>query len=366
MQSNKHISDLLLDKNIEFNYLRELIFIGDLKSNPENRAKCWMILLGYLPTEIEDWNETISLNKSLYEQYLDEMFIKNDENQIIENETTINNDEIPSLNQATNHPLSKDPFVPWNVHFKDKELWNTIEKDTLRTRNETLFFREYTKCIYPKMKRNNHNIENKENIGKEKHYEVLTRILFIYAKTHYYVGYVQGMNEILATIYYCFSLNKDDRFINNIESDTYTCFSLLMSEIKENFTRYKDCSLLGFKTRLKLLDKMLKKIDPKLWDHFHDNCICIEIYSTRWLLLLFTQDFKINDILVVWDAILCYHDKQEFINYLSISILLSFRKQIIESNFEIIHDMLKKIHAINIEECINKALSLSLEFNSLI
>jgi len=36
------------------------------------------------------------------------------------------------------------------------------------------------------------------------HYEILSRILFIYAKLNPGVKYVQGMNEVLAPLYYVF------------------------------------------------------------------------------------------------------------------------------------------------------------------
>jgi len=38
--------------------------------------------------------------------------------------------------------------------------------------------------------------------GKEAHWEVVQRILFIYAKLNPGQGYVQGMNEIVGPIYY--------------------------------------------------------------------------------------------------------------------------------------------------------------------
>ncbi len=43
---------------------------------------------------------------------------------------------------------------------------------------------------------------NKEE--SEKHYDVLSRILFVYGKLNSSVKYVQGMNEVLAPIYYVF------------------------------------------------------------------------------------------------------------------------------------------------------------------
>ena len=38
------------------------------------------------------------------------------------------------------------------------------------------------------------------------HSDILARILFIYAKLNAGLSYVQGMNEILAVLYYCFWL----------------------------------------------------------------------------------------------------------------------------------------------------------------
>ncbi len=38
----------------------------------------------------------------------------------------------------------------------------------------------------------------------ETHADVISKILFIYAKLNRGVKYVQGMNEILATLYFCF------------------------------------------------------------------------------------------------------------------------------------------------------------------
>ena len=39
-------------------------------------------------------------------------------------------------------------------------------------------------------------------ITPHRHYDVLSRLLFIYAKVNAGLCYVQGMNEILAPIYY--------------------------------------------------------------------------------------------------------------------------------------------------------------------
>ena len=52
---------------------------------------------------------------------------------------------------------------------------------------------------------------------------------------------VQGMNEILAPIYYCYSIgNFDNTSTEYIEADTYWSFSNLMEDIKGMFIKEKD------------------------------------------------------------------------------------------------------------------------------
>jgi hypothetical protein len=49
---------------------------------------------------------------------------------------------------------------------------------------------------------NDYTTEVLLNDDVEKHADVIARILFIYAKLNPGVKYVQGMNEVLAPIYY--------------------------------------------------------------------------------------------------------------------------------------------------------------------
>jgi hypothetical protein len=71
----------------------------------------------------------------------------------------------------------------------------------------------------------------------ETHSDVLARILFIYAKLNPGIKYVQGMNEVLAVLYYCFYSFGDEHIISNtyLESDLFFCFNNLMIEIRYFF-----------------------------------------------------------------------------------------------------------------------------------
>jgi len=80
----------------------------------------------------------------------------------------------------------------------------------------------------------------------------------VYAKLNPGVKYVQGMNEILATLYYCFYEEKAQGEVNeNFESDLFFCFNQLMSEIRDGFLRTMDSEPTGITGKVKAFDKLL-------------------------------------------------------------------------------------------------------------
>lgn len=48
--------------------------------------------------------------------------------------------------------------------------------------------------------------------GCEAHWEVVERILFIYAKLNPGIAYVQGMNEIVGPLYYTFATDPNSEW----------------------------------------------------------------------------------------------------------------------------------------------------------
>lgn len=64
-------------------------------------------------------------------------------------------------------------------------------------------------------------------------------MLFIYAKLNKAINYVQGMNEVIAVIYYNYWKYGSDKVIPQkyLESDCFACFTNIMSELKDGFIR---------------------------------------------------------------------------------------------------------------------------------
>ena len=81
----------------------------------------------------------------------------------------------------------------------------------------------------------------------------MKRMLFIFAKLNPGVSYIQGMNEVLAPLYYTFmtdTVKNSDIYPagfsiepihdfdqpDNVEADTFWCFMQLMGEIRDGLS----------------------------------------------------------------------------------------------------------------------------------
>jgi len=69
------------------------------------------------------------------------------------------------------------------------------------------------------------------------------------------------MNEILAPLYYVFTNDNSPLFAQNVEADSFFCFTILMADIKDSFIKELDESKSGIKARVKNLEFKLSKID---------------------------------------------------------------------------------------------------------
>jgi len=104
---------------------------------------------------------------------------------------------------------------------------------------------------------------------------ILTRVLFIWTFKHPASGYVQGINDLAATLLYVFLLEEidekkglteeafnelDEDVKLRIESDTYWCLEKFSENIQANYTEGQP----GVYEILKQVEKLTKKKDPEL------------------------------------------------------------------------------------------------------
>jgi len=206
--------------------LKVIAFRGIPEEVRSLRGIVWRLLLNYLPNKPSQWIETINENRKQYENFREELIIK--PKLSMENSQT---KETNSLGGVVDHPLSVSQDSVWAQFHRDREIWEEIEKDVKRTRNEiALFMRaikdEDSAHHWERLKRQSElkkselNAEDKEKYI-ETHADVLSRILFIHAKLNPGIKYVQGMNEILAILYFVFFDTTDPILSEAMESDLF-------------------------------------------------------------------------------------------------------------------------------------------------
>jgi len=368
----KNILQLLKAPKIDTPALEALCFNGIPDECSSLRSLCWKIFLGYLPSTTSRWEKSLADHRKNYAQYIDDFYTRlvaalkiQTEKRKIEKENWLAaikaaEENKEGDNKSTNknnvnaeleilHFSKREELYPGFMY--DDDLWDDIVKDTKRTRSEMDFYQRETEHS-----RESNKDKKPEEVVEETHNDVLARMLFIYAKLNPGVRYVQGMNEIVAPIYYIFAADKSPLFINQSEPDAFFCFSLLMGEIQDAFIKNLDKTNVGIQARMLSLNNLLKEVDFAVWDKLEKFGVNPQFYTLRWLMLLLTQEFELMDVIRLWDSLLSHPKKLEYLNYLCLAMIELLRDRILESDdFADLIEMLQKQSAGDLDSILVEA-----------
>ena len=308
------IIKVLNSNNINLLQLKQNIIKGILDVSPSLRSLCWKILLKYIPLNIEIWEQFLDKKREEYELLKKKIYKK-------------------KHLKIKNHPLDINTNLDLDIINKDNKLNDIINRDLNRTRTEIPFFNEPSK-------KNN----------KETNYDVLHRILFIYAKEHSNIYYIQGLNEIVAIIYYAFSQDKNPYFYNESEADTYYCFENLLKDFnnfyKEDFYNSEN----GIKKQIDYIKFMVKNLEHDIYYSFKELKIDIYLFVFRWYSLLFSQEFNLNCVMKLWDNIFSQNNKYEYLNILVLCALKLKKNDIISKDLSKIMNSLQTFDDLDVEK----------------
>ena len=362
--------DDIFDRKLDINKYSQ-IFIEDLKlilSKNYNETFLNSSLIGTIENEhIRHLIWNLYLNKEEFSNIktIKDYFYKRKEK--FENfEKKIKSVKVKNF---SGDPLGNNENSEWKVFFEETEVKKILNLDIIRT--------------FPD-----------KNLFKEKYIlNILTNTLVMWSLDNSKLSYRQGMNEICAIIiislYPYYNIKEKYNFIdekklnellenpeknykelykynyNNItfEFDIYELFFLLMKngvktlyetiESKDqdkyiNPDAYKKYELFQFKVDNEneaetktnkliqrcddIIKKKLKYIDGELYNHFVVIDLNCSIFLQKWLKCLFTREFKINEVILLWDCIIIFGNNLEFIDFITISILISMRKDLLKQN----------------------------------
>jgi len=329
---------------------------------PILRSIVWKINLGYLSINNEEWENILSDKRNSYFYYKN-IIQKNllEEFKLFENYSNMSKEEKEDLDKKTN-----------------KLLLEQICKDVNRTHNQMDFFFKPTdennklsqkELIEIMDNRRNCSMKDINDIYKinikETHADVIARILYIYSKFFPDISYVQGMNEIIAPIYYVFSFDKTygvEDSAKNIEADVFWTFNSLMEQIKNNFNSEKNQDDTGIGGKVQKFKKMLQNMDLQLYQHFEAFNVEYYTFAYRWFILFFSQEFLMIDILRLWDYLFSSDDKFFNCYFVSLAVLELKRDDLLVSDLSGILSNLKSLKGLNIEEIISLAKKIKAQY----
>uniref|UniRef100_A0A7C9EIM3 Rab-GAP TBC domain-containing protein n=1 Tax=Opuntia streptacantha TaxID=393608 RepID=A0A7C9EIM3_OPUST len=319
------------------------------------RATTWKVLLGYLPPSRDLWDKVLSENRSNYAKLREEFLlspsqISNGEDE----EKAVNSDERAgplSRHDVSDedHPLSLREASVWNRFFEHTEIAEQIDRDLERTHPELRFF-------------------SGGSSSSKKHKESMKNILLLFAKLNPTTRYVQGMNEVLAPMYYVFSTDAHEQNAANAEADSFACFVRLLSDSVDHFCQQLDNnSSVGIHSTLARLMEMLKANDDELWRHLEfKSKVNPQFYAFRWITLLLTQEFPFNTVLRIWDSLLSDPaGVQDMLLRVCCAMLLCVKSQLMEGDFAANLYLLQHYPKIDIKHILQVAGGISPDISTL-
>ncbi|XP_053624634.1 TBC1 domain family member 13 isoform X2 [Plodia interpunctella] len=370
--------EILEQDVIDIDQLRKLAFNG-IPDEKGLRSMVWKILLHYLPYEKSAREDTLVKKRQLYKQFINEIIV--------------------SPGGPSDHPLNISPDSSWSTYFKDNEVLLQIDKDVRRLCPDISFFQSATEFPCPEIvnsngvKRLHKRVEQSMlsystlerrglgvaklsneirrsdslssgdyaplNEGCEAHWEVVERMLFLYAKLNPGQSYVQGMNEIIGPIYHTFAIDADKEFRQHAEADCFFCFTNLMSEIRDFFIRTLDEAESGINYMMGKLCDCVKRNDVAVWGLLEMQVLRPQYYSFRWLTLLLSQEFSLPDVERIWDSLFADSDRFNFLIYICCAMILLVRDNLLSGDFASNVKLLQNFPPMDVSLILNKAVEIA-------
>eukprot|EP00826_Nyctotherus_ovalis_P002758 TRINITY_DN10555_c0_g3_i2.p1 TRINITY_DN10555_c0_g3~~TRINITY_DN10555_c0_g3_i2.p1 ORF type:complete len:414 (+),score=112.91 TRINITY_DN10555_c0_g3_i2:73-1314(+) len=333
LQRTAQFLKILNKTKINLVLLKSLSFGGIPAECEGLRGVVWRLLFGQLPPETAKWEEFLRMRQSQYDDFKNGLVI------------------IPTLPklqpgqsiEVEDHPLSLSKTSRWFMFYKDDDTRKQINKDIRRTKADIPFFKE---LAHPSEESKNSSLfipSNAEITGLdnndeglfgsegETHRHVLARILLIYSKLNLGVNYVQGMNELLATIYYCFHKYSPKMMMPHLESDSFFCFGALMGEVRDEYMREMDSEDSGINGKMQFISDLIRKVDPEFHEFFKTNNIAVNTFALRWVMLLFAQDLQLEEVIRLWDTLLSDNERFLFFDYVLLQVILDSKEKAMEA-----------------------------------
>ncbi|KAL5039657.1 hypothetical protein BDV3_002775 [Batrachochytrium dendrobatidis] len=464
-----YVGAVRLPPDNNFEEFRTLCLNG-IPDTASVRQQSWKLLLGYLPFYKRlDWPRILRQQRGAYYSFVNELLgqYRTDQKESPSDQDAMLGLPDSNVNQdaANDHPLGSGQSPQLSIHPDEIAILEQIDMDARRTLPDLAFFQlpilkskfsplnpiaipdttsgfppvHSGRALFDFLDSHKHQEgfgarqrgvkrthasntsesgSNQDTVLTDLHWEAIERILFIYAKLNPGIGYVQGMNEILGSLYYVIANDPDEESKAHAEADTFFLFTALMSKFRDHFIRHLDnmkqrSSILssystasidsltlavnsdsehaqetGIGESMNRLFRLLSWVDPELYSNLVRKKLEPVFFAFRWLSVLFTQEFPLPDVIRIWDTLFAdislditdyshhhsrfestllldqdtsiishdHHNKSEFLIEFACAMITGIRSELLSTPFNDSLKLLQHYPTNDVETIISKAL----------
>jgi hypothetical protein len=177
----------------------------------------------------------------------------------------------------------------------------------------------------------------------------IKKIILVFTVVNPSIGYVQGMINLVYVFYYVLSNSEDLENTKFAEEDAFYLFNNLVSEISNLFVDEFDDQKLGIKYKVNEVFEIIKIKDIELYNALAEKDLIKTMFPLRWILLLFSTEYPIDQTVWLWDKILSDSYRFEILSFCAAAAVILMRKIILAETYDKCLAILQKPSIINPE-----------------
>jgi len=172
--------------------------------------------------------------------------------------------------------------------------------------------------------------------------QCIARILTVFSIASPGIGYVQGMVNLAHIFYHVLSKDQQLDSAKFAEEDAFYLFNNLVSEMSNLFIDEFDNQKQGIKHKVNEVFDIIKSRDKDLYEALSSKDLLKTMFPLRWVLLLFSTEYPVDQTVWLWDKILSDKYRFEIIVYCAAAVIILMRNAIIKESYEVCLNILQK------------------------
>lgn len=314
-------------KPIDLNKISELCSHGLSNCPIEDRCMAWLALLNVFPKNPNDWTRVKGELMQNYHDYVEMNHMENWHTKHFEEN------------------MKKEEF-----EVNTPKLMSIIHNDIIRTNRQFKFFPPEEP--FPEATAKTPNSQHERLMRR------LERLLYVFAKINISFSYIQGFNELIVPLYYVISSARACFDDNTDMIDAIAFFSLqnlfANTDVKDFFSLQDQGTWMMKK--LQYFSSLMERLIPETSSLLQKKELEPIQYAFRWFTVMFTQEYKLDELLLIWDALLAHQPNfVDFAYYIGVAQVKSLKPKIMNLSSASALNVIQQSYKFDVNDILQKA-----------